>query len=68
MSWWELKAIADEQRQSMEDERRQLPSVCPNDGSLLDVRADGVRNCPMGDFTWGGPIVRSAPSRPPTLG
>ena len=58
MSWQQLKAILDERRETAQEERSQPPVTCPNDGVLLDVRDDGVRNCPTGDFTWGGPLVK----------
>lgn len=31
---------------------RAAPRDCPFDGSPLAVRADGVRNCPWGDYRW----------------
>lgn len=52
MSWENLVEIAREIRREQQAERTRVPDVCPIDGSILDVRADGVRNCRMGDFTW----------------
>ena len=62
MSWSQLQAILDENRKAAADGRAP-PDTCPNDGSLLDVRDDGVRNCPMGDYTWGGPLIRAGRRR-----
>lgn len=57
MSWEQLKAILQTNRQETAEERRQPPETCPIDGTVLDVREDGVRNCPMGNFRWnGGPV------------
>lgn len=58
MSWHQLKAIIDENRQEARSERSQPPVACPIDGALLDVDKNGVRNCPLGNFRWnGGPVV-----------
>lgn len=56
MSWHQLKAILDENKQEAEREGREPPVACPFDGSPLDVRGDGVRNCPAGNFRWEGGI------------
>jgi len=54
MSWQQLLDI----RKRAEEDRRLAqttpPVACPFDGSVLDIRPDGVRNCPAGDFVWGG--------------
>ena len=53
MSWQQLLDI----RNRAEDDRRDQsgpPTACPVDGHVLDVRPDGVRNCPAGNFTWTG--------------
>lgn len=49
MSWAQLQAIRQEQRQMAEVERNAPLVACPRCGTPLDVR-DGIRNCPMGDF------------------
>lgn len=54
MSWQQLLDI----RKRAEEDRRLAqtapPVSCPVDGHVLDVRPDGVRNCPMGNFIWQG--------------
>jgi len=54
MSWEQL---ADIRRQDSEEARRtrsEPPTACPLDGTPLEVRSDGIRNCPMGNYRWGG--------------
>ena len=54
MSWQQLLDI----RKRAEEDRRLAqttpPTSCPIDGHTLDVRPDGVRNCPVGNFIWRG--------------
>ena len=53
MSWQQLLDI---KKRAIEDGRIEdttPPSSCPIDGQKLDVRPDGKRNCPMGNFQWG---------------
>jgi|TARA_X000001388_G_C2203403_1_gene112154 hypothetical protein len=53
MSWQQLldiKKRADEDRRI---DSTEPPSSCPIDGYKLDVRPDGARNCPMGNYRWG---------------
>lgn len=54
MPWEGLKAILDVTRQEARDTAGQSPVACPIDGDILDVRIDGTRNCPMGNYTWRG--------------
>lgn len=55
MSWEQLRAIAQENAQTLEDERSEPPVACPHHGEPLQVReSDGVRNCPFGDYRWNG--------------
>lgn len=49
----ELLAIRRENRRLEEEAARRPPVECPIDGTPLDVRPDGVRNCPMGNYRWG---------------
>lgn len=35
-------------------ERDQAPVYCPHDGTPLRENKDGVRDCPMGNYTWRG--------------
>lgn len=61
MSWEQLLDI---QNQSRDDARREAgepPIACPIDGTILDIRGDGVRNCPMGNFRWEGGIKPQPP-------
>ena len=60
MGWEQLKAIKD---QSAQDQREwnaegMQPTVCPIDGELLNIRADGVSDCPAGNFTSGGSVLK----------
>ena len=54
MSWAQLTAI----RKQASDDRREAqgrpPISCPIDGHVLDIRSDGVRNCPQGNYYWVG--------------
>lgn len=57
MSWEQLSAIIQQNKQQAQQERQQPPVACPIDGSILDINARGMRNCPMGNFTWSGGLV-----------
>ena len=52
MSWEQLQAISQENRTNWTREATEPPVACPIDGTPLDVRPDGKRNCPMGNFRW----------------
>ena len=52
MSWEQLAAIRGENRAEHALVSGQPPVSCPIDGELLDIRGDGVRNCPMGNYRW----------------
>ena len=52
MGWEQLEAMLDENREEYEREQNTPPDACPFDGAILDVRSDGVRNCPMGNYRW----------------
>ena len=62
MSWWQLKATADNQRAWARSYYALPPDACPNDGTPLEVGMQTqpgggqiqIRHCPMGDFTWEG--------------
>ena len=54
MGWEQLSAIAQSARIDAALEAKEPPVACPHDGSILDVRPDGVRNCPMGNYDWNG--------------
>lgn len=55
MSWEELRAIIEENRQLNEEFVSEPPTACPNHGDPLDIReSDGARNCPLGDYRWTG--------------
>jgi hypothetical protein len=51
MSWDQLKAILEVNRQDISREASEPPTACPIDGSPLDVRGN-IRNCPMGNYRW----------------
>ena len=58
MSWMQLQALIRENREGAQREAADPPVACPIDGALLDIRADGTRNCPAGNFRWdGGPVI-----------
>lgn len=52
MSWEQLKATIDEQREAEREDERTPPVACPIDGEVLDERPDGTRNCPLGNYRW----------------
>lgn len=54
MSWNQLQSLIDENRSDARVEANTPPTVCPIDGAALNVKADGVRDCPMGNFRWRG--------------
>lgn len=54
MPYENLKAILGVNREAAARERDEPPVSCPIDGDILDIRADGTRNCPMGNYTWNG--------------
>jgi hypothetical protein len=60
MGWEQLKPIREQSAQDQRDLNREhmQPTVCPIDGELLLVRSDGVRNCPAGNFTYGGSVLK----------
>lgn len=51
--WDKLESAFRENAQEIERERKLKPQRCPHDGMLLEER-DGIRNCPMGNYTWEG--------------
>ena len=52
MSWDELLAIFQENEANAEEDASARPVACPNDGTPLDENAEGVLNCPMGDYRF----------------
>jgi hypothetical protein len=52
--YWALKSILDAQRRDVEAYNAQPPIACPNDGTPLQQNREGLRSCPMGDYTWRG--------------
>ena len=54
MSWEQLSAILETHQNNVREEASSPPTACPIDGAALEIRGDGVRNCPMGNYTWGG--------------
>lgn len=54
MSWWQLKAIADEAKQERERFRNEPPSACPRCGEPLLNNAQGVLHCKFDGFTYQG--------------
>ena len=52
MSWNDLLVMSQENRRQAAEASSKPPTVCPIDGDILDVKADGTRNCPMGNFKW----------------
>jgi hypothetical protein len=60
MGWEQLKSIKEQSARDQRDLNREQtqPTVCPIDGELLNIRADGVRDCPTGNFTSGGSVLK----------
>ena len=60
MSWEQLRSMRAQVAQDQRTLNTEIgaPTVCPIDGALLNIRADGVRDCPVGNFTYGGTIQR----------
>ena len=56
MSWETLKQVRDFNREARRQDASQPPDACPIDGTPLEENSLGVRNCPMGNYTWGGTI------------
>jgi hypothetical protein len=54
MSWEQFRSIVLTNRSNMAAEQSRPPTACPFDGTPLEIRADGIRNCPRGDFTYPG--------------
>ena len=54
MGWDQLKNILNETREQLRVDAAAPPVVCPIDGEILDIHPNGIRNCPMGNFTWRG--------------
>ena len=54
MSWDQYKAIIQQDREEARTQAQTPPDSCPFDGAVLDVRSDGIRNCPMGNYRWSG--------------
>ena len=52
MSWEQLKAILDENRQEQRKQATAPPVACPIDGEPLVVGKNGIRNCPFGNYRW----------------
>lgn len=58
MSWGQLHSIIRENRVVNRQEAQQPPLACPIDGEILDVKTDGTRNCPFGNYRWrGGQVI-----------
>ena len=58
MGWEQLHTIIKENREEAQREAVDPPVACPIDGELLDIRADGTRNCKLGNYRWdGGPVI-----------
>ena len=57
MSWVQLRAILDDNRATMREERQNPSPACPIDGALLEYSPlRRAWNCPMGNYqTTGGP-------------
>ena len=55
MSWNQLKAILDTNRQIAREEAREMPISCPIDGAILNYDAKrGIYDCPLGNYTVRG--------------
>ena len=54
MSWQQLSDIKKRAEEDRREDQVTPPVSCPIDGNRLDVRPDGMRNCPVGNYRWGG--------------
>jgi hypothetical protein len=54
MSWEQLQVIRDGALRSAEVHYRQVPTNCPNDGTLLDRNRAGALHCPFDGWIWDG--------------
>lgn len=54
MAWAELLEIYRENARARHTELVTPPVACPLCGEPLDIRADGARNCPWGDYRYSG--------------
>ena len=52
MSWEQLATIYRQNREAIRQVQSTGPHACPIDGEPLDIRADGQRNCPLGNYRW----------------
>jgi len=52
MPWEQLAAMYQQNREAQRQVQATAPHACPIDGEPLDIRADGQRNCPMGNYRW----------------
>lgn len=52
MSWEQIEETLRANRDDRRAEAMQPPVACPIDGEPLDVRPDGSRSCPLGNYTW----------------
>jgi len=52
MPWEQHQAIMRQNRDEARRIQTDPPAACPIDGEVLDVRSDGVRNCPLGNYRW----------------
>lgn len=50
MSWEQLKAILDTQKQRAVELDAERPVACPICGAVLDENSKGTLNCPMGHY------------------
>lgn len=54
MSWDQLAAMHQENREVREREANTPPLACPNDGTLLDEGPGGTLHCVFDGWTWDG--------------
>jgi len=52
MSWAQLLNIVRENRGDAARVQQDPPVAYPIDGAILVIRADGIRNCPIGNYRW----------------
>ena len=60
MSWEQLLAIGQANREQRAYERMQPPAACPHDGTPLDTGPRGELHCRMGDYEYprdGNPLA-----------
>ena len=52
MSWDQLIAIKEENREAQIQNASEPPGACPRDGTPLEILANGIRHCRFDGYQW----------------